>query len=237
MINQICVGALETNCLIVPLPAGVRLPGDQSELKFSDKCILMDPGAEAEVILLRLKTLRLIPRYIVISHAHWDHVAALPEVAASYPDAEIAIHREEAGKLGPNTSELHLREFIIAGGTEALFKQFWSPDPLPQATLLLEEGSTIGPFTVLHLPGHSPGSIGLLWEEQKILLSGDTMFRAGAGRTDLPGGNWQMLYQSLERLYKLDEETRVYPGHGENTIIRDELPGAGSGAGGWRSSL
>jgi glyoxylase-like metal-dependent hydrolase (beta-lactamase superfamily II) len=93
---------------------------------------------------------------------------------------------------------------------------------MPDASVLLDEGDTLGPFRVLHLPGHSPGSIGLLWEEEKVLISGDTLFRAGMGRTDLPGGDGKLLDASLERLFKLDGDTRVYPGHGETTTIGRE---------------
>jgi glyoxylase-like metal-dependent hydrolase (beta-lactamase superfamily II) len=80
----------------------------------------------------------------------------------------------------------------------------------------------IGPFKVLHLPGHSPGSAGFLLEQEKILLSGDTLFRAGIGRTDLPGGDWPALQKSLDRLLSMDPAIAVYPGHGPLTTIGEE---------------
>ena len=77
-------------------------------------------------------------------------------------------------------------------------------------------------FQVLHTPGHTPGSVCLYWPEEQILLSGDTLFRMGFGRTDLPGGNYGQLIVSLEHLFALPAETKVYPGHGEDTTIGQE---------------
>ena len=72
---------------------------------------------------------------------------------------------------------------------------------------------------LLHTPGHTPGSVCLYWEEEKILLSGDTLFNGGYGRTDLPGGNMQQLLQSLDILWRLPSGTQVFPGHGDTTMI------------------
>jgi glyoxylase-like metal-dependent hydrolase (beta-lactamase superfamily II) len=212
MVNQITVGELATNCWIVPLPQS------------GGKCVLADPGGDGDAIIARLGRLLLRPAYIALTHAHFDHIAALPDIAAAYPDAQIAIHRAEASKLGPGCRELHRRDFAAAGASsyvDAFFAAGRGME-MPEASVLLDEGSMLGPFRVLHLPGHSPGSIGLLWEEEKILLSGDTLFRAGMGRTDLPGGDWELLNASLERLFKLDGDIRVYPGHGETTAIGRE---------------
>jgi len=76
------------------------------------------------------------------------------------------------------------------------------------------------PFTIIHTPGHTPGSVCLYWEEEKVLLSGDTLFHMGYGRTDLPGGDFYQLMDSLDKLFHLPEATRVYPGHGEHTSLR-----------------
>ena len=75
---------------------------------------------------------------------------------------------------------------------------------------------------ILHTPGHTPGSVCLYWQEEKTLLSGDTLFRMGYGRTDLPGGNMAQLISSLERLFELPNDTKVYPGHGDFTTIGAE---------------
>jgi glyoxylase-like metal-dependent hydrolase (beta-lactamase superfamily II) len=204
MINQISVGELQTNCWIVSTPDGV---------------LLVDPGAEGGRIIARLKQLTLRPAWIVLTHAHFDHVGALSDLAAAYPDAEILIHRDESAKLGPASLENHRRDFRDVGG-EAYIDALWKP--LPEAKRFIDEESTVGPFTVIHLPGHSPGSIGLLWEGEKTLISGDTLFCAGVGRTDLAGGDQGQLEQSLARLFTLDGEIKVYPGHGSTTTIQRE---------------
>jgi glyoxylase-like metal-dependent hydrolase (beta-lactamase superfamily II) len=206
MVNQISVGELQTNCWITALPN----PGE---------CVLFDPGGDGDLIIARLSKFLLRPRYIVLTHAHFDHVAALPELAAAYPDAEIAIHPAEAAKLGPQSLDLHRQDFNSAGAA-AYVESLWKP--LPEASLLLRDGDTLGPFKILHLPGHSPGSIGLHGEEEKILISGDTLFNAGVGRTDLPGGDVNELNQSLARIFSMDGDITVYPGHGPSTTIRRE---------------
>jgi len=220
MLNQLCVGELQTNCWITGLPRTSRhLSSGEAVSGKSGDCIVIDPGGDGDLILARLDKLQLRPRYIVLTHAHFDHIAALPHLAAAFPLADIAIHQAEAAKLGPRSLELHRRDFTGAGVSsyvEALWK------PMPEASLFLKEGDALGPFLVMHLPGHSPGSIGLYWEEEKILISGDTLFKSGVGRTDLPGGDEELLAQSLRRLFALDGDTAVYPGHGPATTIRRE---------------
>jgi len=210
MVNQLPVGELQTNCWIIPLPGDAGASGE---------CVLVDPGGDPDRIFARLKQLQLKPRHIVLTHAHFDHIGALPETAAAYPEAELAIHRLEAGKIGSGGLDMQRRDLNALGAADYLDML---TGPLPEAGRILEEGDTVGPFTVLHLPGHSPGSIGLFWEEEKTLISGDTLFHAGVGRTDLPGGDWNQLSASLERLFALDGDVQVYPGHGPATNIRRE---------------
>jgi glyoxylase-like metal-dependent hydrolase (beta-lactamase superfamily II) len=102
-------------------------------------------------------------------------------------------------------------------GNAAYVDALW--EAMPDATVSLEEGSVIGPLVTLHLPGHSPGSVAFYDESAGVLFSGDTLFQDGFGRTDLPGGSWPQLRQSLARLFTLDRNTAVYPGHGGTTTI------------------
>ncbi|GHV86471.1 MBL fold hydrolase [Spirochaetia bacterium] len=207
---RIPVGELQTNCWIIPLTEEMEEPGT---------CILVDPGDEGGRILAQLTKLKLQPRCIVLTHGHFDHVAALPELAAAFPHVTIAIHTTEQAKLGPGSLELHRRDFAAVDALSYVDAR-WKP--LPAASLFLNEGDSLEPFTVLHLPGHSPGSIGLYQQTEKILISGDTLFFAGVGRTDLAGGDEQQLNHSLARLFTLDGDTAVYPGHGPATTIRRE---------------
>ena len=205
MVNQLITGELQTNCWMCSLPGG--------------NCIVIDPGGDGELILKRLEKLRLNPRFFVLTHAHLDHIAALPFLAAKFPGAGIAVHPSEAGKIGPHSLESHHRDFNTAGYSSYV-ETLWKP--MPEASILLNEGDKLEPFRVMHLPGHSPGSIALYHEEEKQLFSGDTLFRAGVGRTDLPGGDEQLLLQSLQRLFAMNGDINVFPGHGPTTTIRRE---------------
>jgi glyoxylase-like metal-dependent hydrolase (beta-lactamase superfamily II) len=93
---------------------------------------------------------------------------------------------------------------------------------MPSPDRLLEEGEKIGPFTVLHLPGHTRGSAVFYDRAEDVLFSGDTLFRGDYGRTDLPGGNDGQIRESLKRLLAMESAVKVYPGHGPVTAIGEE---------------
>jgi glyoxylase-like metal-dependent hydrolase (beta-lactamase superfamily II) len=93
---------------------------------------------------------------------------------------------------------------------------------MPDADTVLADGDKIETFTVLHLPGHTKGSVAFFDDKNKHLYSGDTLFCSGVGRTDLPGGDEDALRASLERLFKLDGDVAVFPGHGPSTTIERE---------------
>ena len=207
-IHNITVGMISTNCWIYPL-AGE-----------SGTCAVIDPGEEGGNIIAKLKHLNLHPLYIICTHGHFDHIGAVPNLVAEYGSPPVAIHAADAEYLGPDSYDAHCRSFRAAGGNLAYIDALWQD--MPPADILLAEGDTIGPFTVLHVPGHTPGSIAL-WDTQAgVLFSGDTLFYDGFGRTDLPGGSEALLFASLKRLFTLDGSIQVYPGHGPATSIARE---------------
>jgi glyoxylase-like metal-dependent hydrolase (beta-lactamase superfamily II) len=213
MTELLVVGSFATNCWIYAWDDPSREGGE---------CAVIDPGADAEAILSRLKRLNLRPKYILLTHGHFDHIAALPSLAKACGDSPpiIAIHRDDAEYLGPQSHQVHRRSFAAAAGNASYVDTLW--ENMPDADRDLEEGSIVGPFTVLHLPGHTPGSVAFYDEKAKILFSGDTLFRSGYGRTDLPGGNAAKIMASLKRLFAMDRDIRVCPGHGPVTTIGEE---------------
>jgi glyoxylase-like metal-dependent hydrolase (beta-lactamase superfamily II) len=219
-IDHITVGEIATNCWFYPLN--------------EKECAVIDPGAEPDRIIARLNQLHLRPAYILLTHGHFDHIAALPRLAAAFAGGQttkvqnepgqaapvIAIHRLDAQYLGPASNALHRHSFTIAAGNAAYVDEFW--EDMPSADRELEEGDKIGPFTVLHLPGHTEGSAGFYDEAAGVLFSGDTLFRGDYGRTDLPGGSDEKIFASLKRLFALNGDIRVFPGHGPATSIKEE---------------
>jgi glyoxylase-like metal-dependent hydrolase (beta-lactamase superfamily II) len=221
-IAHIVVGDIATNCWLYPL-AETNAAGRQIPPGFTG-CALIDPGGGANHIISRLNGLKLFPVYILLTHGHFDHIAAVPDLVAAYRQKAggtvVAIHRDDAEYLGPLSFAVHCRSIGAAGGSAAYIKTLWEDMPPPDQTL--EEGGSIGPFTVLHLPGHTPGSIGLWDKSAGVLFSGDTLFLGDYGRTDLPGGSEAQIVTSLKRLFSMDGGIKVYPGHGPATTIGEE---------------
>ncbi|MDR3335367.1 MAG: MBL fold metallo-hydrolase [Treponema sp.] len=209
-VEHIVLGALATNCWIIPLKG-------PSEPRY---CAIIDPGADAPAIIARLKRRKLRPQYILLTHGHFDHIAALPDLVETFGPIEIAIHRNDAAYLGPDAYRVHHTSFTAAAGDAALVDALWKPMPSP--TVLIAEGNTLGPFTVLHLPGHSAGSVGFYDERKGWLFCGDTLFKNGTGRTDLPGGDEEHLATSLSRLLGMSGNIRIFPGHGPVSTLGQE---------------
>ncbi len=199
ILKNLVVGPFGSNCYIVGSEA-------------SKEGMIMDPGAEAEVILENVKDLGFAIKSIVLTHAHIDHIGALKEVKEAI-SAEVAIHTDEA-------------ESLQRQPLSAMFGVSY-PTPLPPDRVLQDEDSMdIGDlhFLVLHTPGHSPGGICLLG--QGVMFSGDTLFNYGIGRADLPGGSYSQLMNSIHtKLMILPDNTAVYPGHGPDTTIGTERRG------------
>ena len=201
-VERIVVGALDANCYIITAPDGLD-------------ALVIDPGAEPERILDRVRALGVHVVSIIHTHGHFDHISATEEVLAGLSaPVPVFSHADDA--------YLYRREARAMGAAfgYALAEPLLTPDHMLVEGMMIPLGA--GGLTVIHTPGHTPGSVSLLWPE-RFVISGDTLFRRGIGRTDLPGGDEDAIYESiLTRLYPLAPELRVYPGHGEATTIGDE---------------
>ena len=161
---------------------------------------IIDPGYEADTILDRAAQMGLTIKAILLTHGHFDHVGAVKELVAE-TGCEVYIHAAEAT----------LPPMMTAG--ELYYTRTYA------------EGDTVTPISgvelkVLHTPGHTPGSVCLLWGDQ--MFSGDTLFEGSCGRVDFPGGDPQEMLKSLRRLASLQAEYKVHPGHGESTTLNRE---------------
>lgn len=165
----------------------------------SPDCIVIDPGYEPEVVLLAVKRLKKNLAAILLTHGHFDHVGAVKNLVAE-TDCKVYIHEYD----------LALPATLTAG-------PLYYTDVYDEGDVLHLAGLTI---RVLHTPGHTPGSVCLMVEDN--LFSGDTLFRDSCGRTDLPGGNGAEIFKSLRRLAALERDYRVLPGHSMETTLEDE---------------
>jgi glyoxylase-like metal-dependent hydrolase (beta-lactamase superfamily II) len=193
----IIVGALETNCYLVHCPE-------------SRECAVVDPGAEPELIFSVISRRGLKPKVILNTHGHVDHIGANSDVKEKF-GIPLRIHTLDSPMLD------------LVKQSELSF--FLGAKDSPPADSFLEDGEKIeiGKFDleVIHTPGHSPGSVSL--RGGGFLLSGDTLFQGGVGRTDLPGGSSRQLENSIrKKILALPEETIVLPGHGPMTTVGEE---------------
>ncbi len=197
IVKTLVVGPLQSNCYLYGSAAAGR-------------GIIIDPGAEPDMILAEFQKTGLSLEAIVITHAHFDHAGGnrrLKELTG----APILVHRNDATAL----------KML---GAQAMFFMM-RVESSPPADRLLGDGDVIelgdASLTVLHTPGHSTGGICLLGEG--VVFSGDTLFAGSIGRYDLPGGDADTLLASIrDRLMVLPDDTVVCPGHGPSTTIGEE---------------
>ena len=195
--KMIVVGPLETNCYLVY---------DEE----TRDCLIIDPGAEGEKVFPVVAEENLKPAAIINTHGHIDHIGANRDMKDKY-DVPLYLHPADKDL----TTRFHQLELSL----------FLGAKDSPPADHPLHDGDRIrvgnGALRVLHTPGHSPGSVCL--QAGDFLLSGDTLFFEGVGRTDLPGGDARQLERSIrDRLMTLPDETEVLPGHGPLTTIGAE---------------
>ncbi len=190
---------------VPPLGCNCSIIGDP----VTKQAIVVDPGGAHERILHEVRQLGLTVTHILHTHAHFDHFLASGEMKKA-TGATICLHRDDL-ELWRNL-ELQCRMFGVS----------YVPVPLPEYWITDEEKLVIGHISVvaLHTPGHTPGSMSFHLPDDKLVIAGDTLFRGSIGRTDLWGGDFDAIEQSIrERLYTLDEATAVVTGHGPETEI------------------
>jgi len=189
------VGLYASNCHLV---------WDEATLQ----AFVIDAGGDAQDIIDAVERRHLVPMAVLLTHAHVDHIGAVPEVCAHF-GIGVWCHGDE-------------RPLYLSPDNEILP---WLPRveglPAPLEALPAADGPLA--FQAIHTPGHTRGGVCYHFPEGKMLFSGDTLFAGSVGRTDFPGGNSATLLASIrERLLVLPEDTTVYPGHGESTTIAIE---------------
>ena len=197
-LGSVVVGLFQTNCYVV----GSRRRGE---------AVCIDPGADPQTILALARDLGVRITRVVSTHAHLDHVLAVAEVA-SRTGAPFLLHAADAP---------------LARAVPRMAATWLGIDvpPPPPADAALADGDDLEvagvSLRVLHVPGHTPGSVALY--TPGMLFSGDTLFRSSIGRTDLPGGDPALILRSItERLLALPDDTVVLPGHMLQTTIGEE---------------
>ena len=202
MIHEVLVvGALQCNCSIL---------GDEE----TREAIVIDPGDEVERILAILKKHNLKAKYILNTHAHFDHVGNCRELKEA-TGAEIWLHKAD------------LPIYESAPRQAAMFAMYGvKPIRMTAVDQFMQDadGVQVGKIAaqVIHTPGHTPGSLSLHVPRSNsdVLFAGDTLFNGSIGRTDLPGGDFHQILKSIkDRLFAFDDDTEVWPGHGSKTTI------------------
>ncbi|TAL35272.1 MAG: MBL fold metallo-hydrolase [Spirochaetes bacterium] len=188
ILEQIEVTGMAVYCYLV---------GDEK----TGKGALIDPAGDLDLVFKFVERHGLKIEYVINTHGHWDHTSGNDE-CVRLTGAQILIHEEDAGQLGRLTSRILSRTL---GGKGS-----------PKPERLLHDGDTIAigtlVMTVVHTPGHTPGGICLLCEDN--IFTGDTLFTEGMGRTDLPGGSYGQIMESIRtRILTLPDDTKIWPGH------------------------
>jgi len=193
-LDIVVVGVLSVNCYIVW----------HSETK---DAYIVDPGSDADLIAQHVAELGVTPRALLLTHGHVDHIMAVPELAQKW-DIPVWIHAEDIP--------------LYSSPDNALLP--WIPAvenlPAPVAEIPMLPGFE---FNLLHTPGHTKGGVCFYFPKEKLVITGDTLFKGTHGRTDFPGGSQKQIMLSIKNiLFKLPDDTRIYPGHHGNSSIAEE---------------
>ncbi len=198
-INKISVGMLQTNCYII---------ADEA----TKSAAVIDPGADCDRIMDVINTNKFNLEYIIITHSHIDHIGAV-DMLKDTTAAKIVISTADSATL--NNSEYTLSSML---GERA---------PVSNADITVSDGDSLTvagkAAKFIMTPGHTPGSMCVYFDDDKILFSGDTLFYESIGRTDFPCGSYATIANSIRnKLYTLNDDVRVLPGHNNDTTILHE---------------
>lgn len=197
-INQFSVGQLQTNCYLL--------------IDEKNNCLIVDPGDEANLILEKIQREKLIPRAIFATHGHFDHIGAAGEIQLSF-DIPFYIAKED--------------EFLIYRLNEnakyflGFDPHFFKPKNIKYLSIKKFKIQSFR-FSVLKTPGHTPGGVCFYFKEQNLIFTGDTLFKNGYGRYDFFYSDKNKLLNSLKTIFQLPNQTVIYPGHGEKSLIKNE---------------
>lgn len=200
-IFKTCVGEVGTNCYIV----------------YDEKTkegVIIDPGDSAEHLMGIIHNNQILLKYILLTHAHFDHILAVGEIKRQ-TGAKVVVHRKD---------EYLFDAEAALGAFGAYGRQLMRRFDFPGADIFAEEGTeiTFGDIhaVYLHTPGHTPGSCTIQIDD--CLFTGDTLFCRECGRCDLPGGDFPTILRSLKRLHDLPGDFNVYPGHMQTSTLAAE---------------
>ncbi len=197
-VHKLQLGELRANCYIVETA--------------SNRCVAVDIGGDSRLFLEFLKMHNLKLTKILLTHGHFDHIGGCEEVRQA-TGAEVYVHEDDAPML---TSE------SLSLASNMAYHPF---NPLTDWTVVkgdcyINDGDCT--FRVLHTPGHSHGSVCYICENENIIFSGDTLFCCSVGRTDFYGSSPERMEVSLKKLYDLEGDYKVFPGHNESTTLEYE---------------
>lgn len=200
-VTTLTVGQMATNCYLL----------SDSE---THECVIVDPGDDAEYITDKIMTLGLTPTHIIATHGHFDHVMAAFVLKINF-NIPFCM----------NEKDIFLVERMQS--TAKHFLEVASVDPPPKIDRTIEDKDILDvgsvPVSIIGLPGHTPGSVGLYEKKSGVMLTGDTLFAEGAvGRTDHEYADRAMLRASISKILRLPVSTRLLPGHGEESTVGAE---------------